>query len=43
VNTEDNPDNVSPTKGEHGTIDGGQFTLRVPALSWNVIRLVPAK
>ena len=39
VNTEENPDNVSPVKGAGGTLDGGRLTIAVPALSWNVIRL----
>ena len=38
VNTEDQPDNVAPAKGKHGKLDDGKFTIRVPALSWNVIR-----
>ncbi|HPY94385.1 MAG TPA: alpha-L-arabinofuranosidase C-terminal domain-containing protein, partial [Clostridia bacterium] len=42
VNTEDKPDNVAPVKGRHGKLDGGHFTIRVPALSWNVIRLEKA-
>jgi len=43
VNTEDQPDTVSPQKGGHGKVDGGHFTIRVPALSWNVIRLEKAE
>ena len=39
VNTEENPDNVSPVKGADGTLDGGRLTISIPALSWNVIRL----
>lgn len=39
VNTEENPDNVSPGKGAGGALDGGRLTLSVPALSWNMIRL----
>ena len=39
VNTEENPDNVSPQKGGHGTMDGGRLTIVIPALSWNVVRL----
>ncbi len=38
VNTEENPMNVAPTAGPGGEIDGGRATIRVPALSWNVIR-----
>lgn len=40
VNTETDPDNVKPMKGMNGKMDGGTFTVTVPALSWNVIRLV---
>ncbi len=40
VNTETDPDNVQPMKGMNGRMDGGTFTVTVPALSWNVIRLV---
>ncbi|HSK68358.1 MAG TPA: alpha-L-arabinofuranosidase C-terminal domain-containing protein, partial [Candidatus Limnocylindria bacterium] len=43
VNTEANPDNVRPAAGENGTMDGGTFTMRVPKLSWNVVRLAPRK
>ena len=41
VNTEDDPDNVSPVAGPGGVIDGGKAEVRVPALSWNVIRFAP--
>ena len=40
VNTETDPDNVKPKKGMNGRMDDGTFTVTVPALSWNVIRLV---
>ncbi len=40
VNTEADPDNVRPVKGTNGRMDDGTFTVTVPALSWNVIRLV---
>ena len=40
VNTEENPDNVRPVKGAGGTLDGGRLTIAIPALSWNVIRLI---
>ena len=43
VNTELNPDNVVPTAGPGGKIDGGKAQLRIPALSWNVIRFSPVK
>ena len=41
VNTEDDPDNVSPVAGPGGVINGGKAEVRVPALSWNVIRFAP--
>ena len=40
VNTEENPDNVSPAAGPGGEMDSGRAAIRVPALSWNVIRFV---
>ena len=39
INTEENPDNVSPVMVKGGSLDGGRLTITVPALSWNVIRL----
>lgn len=39
VNTEENPGNVVPVKGEGGVIDGGTLKVRIPKLSWNVLRL----
>ena len=39
VNTESDPDRVKPAKGRNGTMDGGKMTVKLPALSWNVIRL----
>lgn len=39
VNTETDPDRVKPAKGRNGTMDGGKMTVKLPALSWNVIRL----
>ena len=38
VNTETDPDRVSPVSGPGGTTDGGRAVIRIPALSWNVIR-----
>jgi alpha-N-arabinofuranosidase len=38
VNTEENPGNVAPTAGPGGTVDGGRAQVKLPALSWNVIR-----
>jgi len=43
VNTEENPDTVKPVAGQHGTLEGGHFEMRVPALSWNVIRFAATK
>ena len=43
VNTEENPDNVSPKEMTGDTLDGGKLTARLPALSWNVIRLAKAE
>ena len=40
VNTEAVPDTVKPTAGSLGTMDGGRLTITLPALSWNVVRLV---
>ena len=39
INTEENPDNVRPAQGNGGTLEGGKLEIRLPALSWNVIRL----
>ncbi len=41
VNTEENPDNVTPCLETGACCDGGTLTVRLPALSWNVIRLAP--
>ena len=38
VNTEADPRNVAPVPGPGGTVDGGRAQIRIPALSWNVIR-----
>ena len=38
VNTEEHPDTVVPAMGPGGTVDGGKAQIRVPALSWNVLR-----
>ena len=38
VNTETAPDTVSPSSGPGGEITDGKASLRIPALSWNVIR-----
>ena len=39
VNTEEKPDNVAPITIKDGEIKDGVLTIRIPALSWNVIRL----
>ena len=41
VNTEENPNNVIPCQGNGAAADNGKVTVKLPALSWNVIRLVP--
>ncbi len=40
INTEDQPDTVSPAAGAPATGENGRFTVKIPALSWNVIRFV---
>ena len=42
VNTEEKPDEVKPSKGRNGKMDGGRMNVKLPALSWNVIRLMKA-
>ena len=42
VNTEENPENVAPYTVLPGRTDGGISSVRVPALSWNVIRFTGA-
>jgi alpha-N-arabinofuranosidase len=39
VNTEQDPDRVSPVKADTDKIDAGTLTMCLPAKSWNVIRL----
>ena len=39
VNTEDNPMNVAPVSLPGTMIEDGVLTIKLPALSWNVIRL----
>ena len=38
VNTEENPGNVTPMAGPGGKAEDGKAEIRLPALSWNVIR-----
>ncbi len=40
VNTEENPNNVAPAAGKGGRLDDGRFTMVIPSLSWNVVRLL---
>ncbi len=42
VNTEDAPDTVSPFTVTGDKIDGGKLEAKIPALSWNVLRLEKA-
>nr|WP_211659104.1 alpha-N-arabinofuranosidase [Phytoactinopolyspora halophila] len=42
ANTRDEPNRVSPRRAE-STADGGTASLVLPAVSWNVIRLRPAR
>ncbi len=42
VNTEENPDNVVPVKGQGGTVNDGKAVIKVGPLSWNVIRFKKA-
>ena len=42
VNTEDNPMNVAPVAGPGGKVSDGQAEIKIPALSWNVLRFVRA-
>jgi len=39
VNTEENPSNVAPIAIQDGEIQDGVLQIKIPALSWNVIRL----
>lgn len=42
VNTESAENTVAPAQQAAGTLDGGRLTVKIPALSWNVIRLEKA-
>ena len=42
VNTEENPGNVVPTAGPGGKIENERAEIKLPALSWNVIRFAKA-
>ena len=38
INTEENPGNVAPCAGPGGVVEKEKATVKIPALSWNVIR-----
>ena len=38
VNTEADPDQVKPSAGPGGKVEGGRAEICLPALSWNVLR-----
>lgn len=40
INTESDPDNVSPKNGIGGKMDNSHFRIILPKLSWNVVRLL---
>ncbi|QQA43410.1 alpha-N-arabinofuranosidase [Pelagovum pacificum] len=39
VNTEDNPDNVSPTEGSGAKLDGNKLSMTLPPYSYSMIRV----
>lgn len=41
VNTEEDPNNVTPVQEVDVLLEDGKFAIRLPALSWNVIRVMP--
>ena len=43
VNTEDCPDRVAPVTVQPSGTDNGRAQIRLPALSWNVLRFRPAR
>jgi alpha-N-arabinofuranosidase len=43
VNTETEPANVVPTAIPTGKAENGRYSVNLPALSWNVLRLTPDK
>ncbi|MBR0392234.1 MAG: alpha-N-arabinofuranosidase [Oscillospiraceae bacterium] len=43
VNTEDCPDRVAPVTVQPAVADNGRVQVRLPALSWNVLRFRPVK
>ena len=40
INTESQPDNVVPSPAVTRPADGGELSAVLPALSWNMIRLI---
>ena len=42
VHIGDAPDTAAPVAGPGGEIDGERATIKIPALSWNVIRFEKA-
>lgn len=38
VNTEESPNTIAPVSGPGGVVDGENAQIRIPALSWNVLR-----
>ncbi|MFD0822564.1 alpha-L-arabinofuranosidase C-terminal domain-containing protein, partial [Micromonospora zhanjiangensis] len=38
TNTAEHPDRVVPRELETPTVDGGRCAVRLPAVSWNVLR-----
>ena len=43
VNSADRPDRVTPRRLDSSTVDGGRVVVRLPALSWNMVRLTADK
>ncbi len=43
TNTEQQPDRVRPRPGAGAVVDGGRLTAVLPPVSWNMIRLEPAR
>jgi alpha-N-arabinofuranosidase len=42
VNTATEPDRVGPSRLSDPRVDGGRLAVELPALSWNMVRLLPA-
>jgi alpha-L-arabinofuranosidase len=43
VNSAGEPDRVGPSRLSDPRVDGGRLAVELPALSWNMIRILPAK